>query len=307
VRDALCRARVPGERVTLYASTAGEAVLSEYGDEARLIQAIDLEELRRSDVLFLCDLGTDAARIETLGSIDGTIVDLTGALAGDPRSRLVRPTDQGDLDAAPGSVLVVPHEITILLLEVLAPLARAREIEDATAFVLRPASDFGDAGVDELREQTVRLLNFGRVPREVFARQLAFNVVPQSELEDASYATERRVIDETRRELAWDRDRLALRMAVVPVFLGHAAQLRVRRDGGVDEARSILRDSGVRLSEPGRSAPRTPLEASAEGPRTVVEVSDDGCGGVWVWLVSGELSARRAGLAVRAALDASGL
>ena len=307
VREALGRARVSGERVTLYGSTGGEAVLSEYGNEARLIQEIDVDEIGRADVVFLCDEGTDGAALSALASSGRTIVDLAGLFAADPRSQLLQTLDPSAAGAPHRSVLVVPHDVTILLLEVLIPLARSLEIEDVTAFVLRPASDFGDAGINELRDQTVRLLNFESVPRELFTRQLAFNVVPQSEMEEVTFATEGRVASEVRRVLAWNRERIAVRMAVVPVFLGHAAQLRIRGRGGVEDARASLLEGQVRLSGPDRAAPRTPLEVAAEGPTTVVEVSDDRCGGLWVWLVAGELAARRAGLAVRAAMAGSAL
>jgi len=307
LREALTRAGVPAARVDLFGVTGGQAVLSEYGDEARLIQELDLDELGRRDVLFLCEDGASLADVAGLVSGDRTIIDLADALRADSRRRLVQLDGSEESAPARGAILAVPHELTVLLLDVLLPLERALGVEDATAVVLRPAADFGDAGLEELREQTVRLLSFESVPREVFARQLAFNVVPQSDIEDPAFATERRVESETRRLLEWPTERLSLRIAVVPVFLGHAAHVRVRCRGGAAEARSVLESSGIRLPGRGRAAPRTPLEASAEGATTVADVSDDGLGGVWIWVVAGELPVRRAGLAVRIAMAVSDL
>jgi len=309
IREALFRVGVPGTRVDLYGATGGQAVLSEYGGEARLIQELDLDELRRRDILFLCECEGSVAGLAGLVSSERTIVDLADGLRSDPRRRLVRPDGSAESAPARGAILAVPHELTVLLLDVLLPLERTLGVEDATAVILRPAADFGEAGIEELRQQTVRLLSFESVPRDVFARQLAFNVVAQSEIEDSAFATEQRVASEARGLLEWPTERLSLRIVVVPVFLGHTAQLRVRcaGGGGAEEARSALKSGGVRLAGPGRAAPRTPLEASAEGATTVVDVSDDGRGGVWIWVVAGELPARRAGLAVQVALALSDL
>jgi len=301
VREALVRAGVPGERVDLYGSTGGETVLTEYGDEARLMQEPDLAELGRRDVVFSCEDGDHAARLACLASSGHTVLDLADGLKADPRRRLVQLDGAGDTAPVAGAILAVPHELTILLLEVLGPLGHALGVEEATAFALRPAADFGDVGLDELRAQTVRLLQFERVPRELFARQLAFNVVPQFDLENPAFSTEARVAEETGRLLEWPAGRLAVRVAVVAVFFGHSLQLRIRGRGTAADARSALESGGVRLAGRGRAAPRTPLEAAAEGATTVVDVSDDGIGGIWAWVVAGDLPARRADLAVRIA------
>ena len=60
--------------------------------------------------------------------------------------------------------LAVPHPVAILLADLLAPLERELGLRDAVAVVLRPAADFGQDGIEELREQTVRLLNFSEIP-----------------------------------------------------------------------------------------------------------------------------------------------
>ena len=70
IREALSRAGVPGARVALYGETGGEAVLSEYADEARLIQEVDLDEIAGREVVFLCEAGASAAAVRTLVAPD---------------------------------------------------------------------------------------------------------------------------------------------------------------------------------------------------------------------------------------------
>ena len=47
--------------------------------------------------------------------------------------------------------------------------------------ILEPASERGAAGIDELQEQTVRLLNFQPAGSKLFKGQIAFNILPETE------------------------------------------------------------------------------------------------------------------------------
>ena len=53
LRAALAESHVPGSRVNLYGLADGEAVISEYDGEARLIQDPNLREIVAHEVIFL--------------------------------------------------------------------------------------------------------------------------------------------------------------------------------------------------------------------------------------------------------------
>jgi len=52
------------------------------------------------------------------------------------------------------------------------------EVRSVSATVLEPASEYGRAAIDELHQQTVALLSFQNLPKEIYDTQVAFNVVP---------------------------------------------------------------------------------------------------------------------------------
>ena len=54
VRERLAGFGVPGSRVDLYGGSRGEALISEYDGEARLVQEPDPDETGDHDVIFLC-------------------------------------------------------------------------------------------------------------------------------------------------------------------------------------------------------------------------------------------------------------
>jgi hypothetical protein len=58
-----------------------------------------------------------------------------------------------------------------------ASSAKAGKIERMVATVFEPASENGQKGMDELHEQTVNLLSFQELPKNVFDIQVAFNMV----------------------------------------------------------------------------------------------------------------------------------
>ena len=301
LRHALEVVGIPGARVDLYGTSQGEALISEYAGEARLIQEADLAEIVDHDLIFLCERGDLARGVAGVAEPGAVIIDLVDALDPAARPRLVH-MDVNPQDAAdPGGRIAVPAGLAIVIAEPLLALERDHGIEEATAIVLRPASDFGEPGIEELREQTTRLLSFSDMPTETFGRQLAFNVLPQSlPQESAGSAEARRVEDQVRQLLGWDRARLALRQLTVPIFHGHGIQLRLKlkQDPGRQALLQSLEQGSWLREVPEVS---TPLDVCEESKTRVVELESDGNGGYWLWVVAGELRARGVEQAVRVA------
>jgi aspartate-semialdehyde dehydrogenase len=302
LRKALVSRGVPGSRVDLYASQSGEALISEYDGEARLIQDPDPEEIVAHEVIFLCEPGALAERVARTARPESIVIDLIGGLGGTVQPQLV------DMDVNPesaqdhGGFLAVPHPLAMLLGDVLHPLERELGIDDVVAVIIRPAADFGDGGVEELREQVVKLLNFGEVPVDTFGRQLAFNIIPQQGLSCETRDVESIAASQVTRMLGWSRNRLTLRLLTAPIFYGHGllVRLRLRSAATLERVRAIL-EAGSFVESAGTNAPTTPMDVTGEKTIRLSELSDDGCGGFWLWVVAGEIGERNAEQAVRLA------
>jgi aspartate-semialdehyde dehydrogenase len=287
LRAALAASGFPGVRLDLFGERAGdEAVLSEYAGEARLIQPALPAEIAGHAVVFLCERGEAARRLVREAGASVALVDLVGAA-------------EGERGAA--RVLRVPSAPALLLGDLLRPLQAAFGVREGVAVLLRPAGDRGQPGLDELRDQTVRLLSFTSAPKDVFGRQLAFNVIPEA---GGEAALEREVAH----LLGWQAPRLTVSTAFVPVFYGHTVLLRLlpEEPAGVEEVERALR-SAEGLRGPAATTADTPLEA-AEGMRIdVARVREDGLGGVWLWAVAGEADAAAADQALRMAAGLAAL
>jgi aspartate-semialdehyde dehydrogenase len=308
LRQQLAVFGVPGSRVDLFGGTCGETVISEYDGEARLVQEPEPEEITGYDLIFLCESGESARRCMTAAPPDALVIDLVGSSPGDARPPLIHLDVNPDAAREHGGVLQVPHPVALLLAELLDPLERKLGLSEVIAVVLRPASDFGADGVEELRQQTVRLLNFTEVPVKTFGRQLAFNLIPQARLLSDGPQLEARITEDVGEILGWSRNHLTLRMLMAPVFYGHALQMRLRfnSETTVDGIVGVLREAGFSVAAENDER-ATPMDVSGERTTNLYEVVEDGMGGYWIMAVAGELGDRSAEHAVRVADSLLGL
>jgi aspartate-semialdehyde dehydrogenase len=306
VREALARDGVPGSRVDLYGTTRGEVLLSDYDGEARLIQEPEFDEIAAHELVFLCEAGELAGRLSE-SRPGGVVIDVVGVLPESLRPRLVHVDLNPQAAQGHDGFLAVPHPLATILCELLFPLERGLGLDEVVAVVLRPAADFGEQGIEELREQTVKLLNFAKLPVETFGRQLAFNIIPQARLDCGSPRSEAIVAGQVAELLGWERNRLALKLLAAPLFYGHGLEMRLRfRNGAtLDGVRSALEQSG--FSDNGDAAATTPLDVADEKATRLAELSEDDMGGFWLWAVAGGSGRRAAEQAVRLAGSVSDL
>jgi len=308
IRQALAAHGVPGSRVDLFGATGGEVVVSEYDGEARLIQEPNPPEVADYELIFLCEGGEAAARVLALARPDNLVVDLAGCSRGPGAPPLVHLDINPDAAHEHRGILAVPHPIAGVIAEILHPIERSFGIRRAFAVLLRPASDFGEKGLEELKDQTVRLLRFTEPPKDVFGRQLAFNLIPQRLLGRATEpGLERRLAEEVARLLGWPECRLSLSLITVPVFYGHALSARVELLAAAT-ASDVERALGSHVpSQAGEDGAGTPMEVAGVRQTTVSETTEDGLGGFWLWAVSGEAGSASAEQAVRLAGGIAGL
>jgi len=304
IREALADRGIAGERVNLFGRTRGEVVLSEYAGEARLIQEPETAEVMGHDVIFLCETSSVTHRILSLHEPGTLVVDAVGCAGDREGTPIVHMDINPGAIASAGDVIAVPHGISAILSEVLHAVDVGPGVRRAAAVVFRPAADFGEEGLEELREQTVRLFNFGEVPREILGAQLSFNVIPERLRRGGGPQLDRRVEREVGQINAWEEPRLAVRIVNVPVFHGHAAFVQVEPEGeaDVDTVADAL-DAATGVERTKDDTAGTPVEIAGDRRTVIADLSTDATGASWIWLVAGELGRVPAEHAVRLAAE----
>jgi len=113
---------------------------------------------------------------------------------------------------------------------------------------------------------------------------------------------EARVERQITRLLGWGENRISLRLFAAPLFFGHGMQLRVLFDGAATPERIGEVLSASELVDVGTAEPpASPMDVSEQRQLKLAEVSPDGLGGFWLWLVAGETDRRRSEQAIRLA------
>ena len=118
---------------------------------------------------------------------------------------------------------------TVQLVRTLKPLADLAPLQEAVVTQFQAVSATGKSGVDQLAQQSVRLLN-GLSPSEAAQAQIAFNVLPVSgQVQENGFTSEElKLMLETRRILAEQPLSVQVTTVRVPVFYGHGQSVSVR-------------------------------------------------------------------------------
>ncbi len=216
--------------------------LEAVGDEVALIQRIEPESFRRADFAFFAG-SQEATRKhwKSAHKAGASIVDLTGAMEQEAGVLLRAPwlQDAGEASAEmPGlttPAVVSANPVAVALALLMQRMEQLGTVRYASATVLEPASEYGRAGMDELHQQTVNLLNFQSLPRMVYDTQVAFNATPV--FGEAARAALQDSESRARRHyslLRAGKHPVMLQLVHAPVFHGYTLSLAVEMDQAVE-------------------------------------------------------------------------
>ncbi|PYS96944.1 MAG: hypothetical protein DMF50_02580 [Acidobacteria bacterium] len=307
VKDQLAARSFPVTSVRLFtSSTDPDANLTEFKGEAMLVTAPDEEGLGSLDIAFLCGGREEGARYLDWPRRKGFVaIDLTSAATDVDGVPLVNAGVNPEAISGRPGLIATPGPAAQMVSSLLAPVRRGPGLQEATVVVFQPASAAGAGGVEELYQQTVSLLNFHDLPRAVFGRQIAFNLVPSSlyrknAVPGGSWPGRER--DEVLRVTGGGFE-LSLEVVLAPVFHCHAVLARLVLPRGAGRAELLAAFDGndqVRTERGGESV--TPVERA--GQEGIVLAGVNPAGGenaFWAWAVSDDLQTGTALNAVRIA------
>jgi aspartate-semialdehyde dehydrogenase len=239
LKEALTESPFAEANFVLLDEEAVQGKLDQVGDEVTFVQAIVPDSFERIDFTFFCgseDLTRNHWR-EALRA-GSTVLDLSGALDQETGVLVRAPwlgSEAADVDLFTPAV-VPAHPAALALALLLERLQQAAPVRFAAATVLEPASEFGRAALDELHQQTVNLLSFQSLPRELYDTQAAYNLLSgMGEAAKISLgATEARIRRHYAALSAGRWPALALHVVHAPVFHGHTFSIAIELERPVD-------------------------------------------------------------------------
>ena len=241
LKEALSESPLATAHFVLLDEEEAEGKLDQVGDEITFVQAIAPDAFDRVDFTFFC--GTeDLTRKHWRAALraGSTVLDLSGALDQETGVIVRAPWLSSEAAAVdlftPAVVPANPAALALALL--LERLQQAAPVRIVFATLLLPASEFGRAALDELHQQTVSLLSFQGIPRELYDTQAAYNLL--AGLGEAAKVSLGAVDARIRRQYAalsqgrWPA--LALQVVSSPVFHGHTFSIAIELERPVEIA-----------------------------------------------------------------------
>ena len=226
------------------------------------------------------------------------IIDLSAILENEPeatvRSLWVE-RERGQIappELQPGPC-VTAHPVAVVLALLLLRARKAGTIRRVVATIFEPASEHGQRGMDELHQQTVNLLSFQPLPKDVFDAQVAFNMVARygQKAEPALSSIEARVLRHYRKIAGDDAPEPSLLLLQAPIFHGHALAVFVEMDSMVDVPALSQVLAGDHIVVPGADED-SPSNVSSAGQADIqLSLKSDPVqpNGVWLWAASDNL------------------
>ena len=300
VAEMLNERNFPAVDVRLLDDDESIGQLEATGDEINFIQSVRAEKFTGVDfTFFAADAETTRQNWKRARDAGSAIIDLSGALEEEPgaevrslwvereRGRIWQP----ELQPAP---CVVAHPAAVILALLLLRAGKAAAIRSAVATVFEPASEQGQKGMDELHQQTVNLLSFQTLPKDVFDVQVAFNMVarygPKSKLSLDS--VEARVRRQIRKLAGVDTPAPALMALQPPVFHGYALSIFLEMGQTVDAEQlgQALAGDHVALAAAEEDSQPSNVNTAGQGNILVsLKAEPSRPNGIWLWVAADNL------------------
>jgi len=162
-------------QVILFDNAAEEGDSTIFNSRSALVQPLSDIDFSLLDLAFFCG-DADDALLTSAATLDCRVIDLRRTAS----SGSVFVAGINDHPLAEQKNLRSPHPVVVCLAPVLEALSELQAFTGFTVTAMLPASEAGNAGTKALAAQTARLLNGQPVANDVFATQLAFNVIAPS-------------------------------------------------------------------------------------------------------------------------------
>ncbi|MZR61616.1 aspartate-semialdehyde dehydrogenase [Alcanivorax sp. DP30] len=224
--------KVPVGELHVLASENGAG--SRIGFAGRSLTVADAAQFDFSQVevaIFAAGAPTSQALAPVAAEAGALVVDLSPAYRYDEAVPLIVADVNDELlaQARETNMVACADAGTVQLLRVLKPINDLAPVQEVVVTQLQAASATGRSGVDQLAQQSVRLLN-GMTPSEDAKAQIAFNALPVSgQVQENGYSSEElKLVLESRRVLAGQPLSVQVTTVRVPVFYGHGQSVSIR-------------------------------------------------------------------------------
>ncbi len=266
----LARRRVPADRLRLLASARSAGKCVPYAGTDLTIRELTADALAGVDfALFSAGAETTRAFAKPAAANGTVVIDNSSAFRMDSDVPLVIP-EVNPQDARKHHGLIAnPNCSTIIMAVAVWPLHRVNPVRRIIVSTYQAVSGAGAAAMQELRDQTRRLLDDQPVEPKVLPHQSAFNVFSHdSPIDESGYnIEERKMVNETHKMFHDNTLLITATCVRVPVLRAHSESINLTFEQPIrdQEVREIIEAApGVRVIDD-RAGNCFPMSTGAAG------------------------------------------
>jgi aspartate-semialdehyde dehydrogenase len=291
--DLLPETSFPTAEVKLLDDDESLGQLETVGDEVTFVQGVTPDSFEHVDFAFFASRRDFTRQHWRMAQQAGSmIVDLSYGLEDAPGARVRSPWIERELGRQPipelePAPVVAAHPAATVLALLLVRAQQAAPVRSAVATVFEPASERGRVGMDELHEQTVNLLSFQQLPKQVFDAQVAFNLLARygDQSNPPLEQAEHRIASHFRQIAGVETPVPSLMLVQAPIFHAHVFSLYIELEQAqaLGDFSQALAGEHVQLTG---LADESPSNVSAAGQEDVLlwlRADAQREAGVWVW------------------------
>jgi aspartate-semialdehyde dehydrogenase len=299
VAEMLNERNFPAVDVRLLDDDEALGQLEAMGDEITFIQSVRTEQFEHVDFTFFAsDAESTRKNWKRARDAGSAIIDLSGELEDEPGATvrsLWLERERGQIappELQPGPC-VAAHPAAVILSLLLQRASKAGAVRRAVATIYQPASERGQKGMDELHQQTINLLSFQSLPKDIFDTQLAFNMVARygQRAEPTLDSIEARVLRHYQKISGDGALQPSILLVQPPIFHGTALAVSLEMEKPVDEKELSHALAGDHVKFPD-AEDEYPNNVGAAGfPDIFLSLKKDASqpNGVWLWAAADNL------------------
>jgi aspartate-semialdehyde dehydrogenase len=290
----------PVEKIAALASRKSLGTEVSFGDKTLKTQDLDTFDFTGWDMALFA-VGSEATKkYAPLAAKAGCVViDNSSLYRYDAEIPLIVPeVNPQDVHMYKNKMIIAnPNCSTAQMVVALKPLHDRAKIKRVVVSTYQAVSGAGKDAMDELWDQTKSMYNpTDNKPKQVFTKQIAFNVIPHIDvfMDSGDTKEEWKMVVETKKIL--DKSvKVTATCVRVPVFVGHSESINIEFEEFLDEdeARDILREApGIMVIDKRENGGYvTPVECAGDFATFISRIRQDVTveNGLNLWCVSDNL------------------
>lgn len=288
----------PVSNLKLLASPRSAGSTLPFRGEQLPVEAVSESSFKGID-LVLASAGASISRqwVKPVVEAGAVMIDNSSAFRMDPTVPLIVPEVNAAAAATHQGVIANPNCTTILMSVAVYPLHQVLPIQRIVASTYQSASGAGARAMEEVKQQSIAILQGEEPKPEVLPYPLAFNLFPHnSKLGENGYCEEEmKMVNETRKIFGQPDLKITATCVRVPVLRAHSEAINLEFEApfSVEKARAILGQApGVKLVEDWQANYfPMPIDASGKDEVLVGRIRQDisNPNGLELWLCGDQI------------------